>query len=97
MLTNPSLLSYGFGLACKSLCQANLGELAEAQSSLDALSRWKRPRDEDTIRVMELQTLIQEATIAIRDKAKGVSVKAKGVRESAGINRLGIGNERVLH
>ncbi len=68
ILTNPSLLSYGFGLACESLCRANLGELAEAQSSLDTLSRWERPKDKDTKRVMELQMLIREATIAIREK-----------------------------
>jgi len=65
ILTNPSLLSYGFGLACKSLCQAKLGKLADAQSSLDTLGRWERPALNDVKRVMELQTLIEEAKYAV--------------------------------
>ena len=68
ILKNPSLLSYGFGLACKSLCNTKLGELAEAQAILDTLSRWERPELKDLRRSMRLKSLIQEVTIALREK-----------------------------
>ena len=68
LLKNPTILSYGFGLACQSLCQANLGDLAESQISLDTLSRWERPELHDAKREIELQSLILESHLALRGK-----------------------------
>jgi len=68
LLIHPTILSYGYGLACQTLCQANLGNLAEAQISLDTLSRWERPELKDAKRVLELQSLILESELALRGK-----------------------------
>jgi len=68
LLKNPIILSYGFGLVCQSLCQANLGNLAEAQISLDTLSRWERPELKDAKRALELQSLILESELTLRVK-----------------------------
>jgi len=45
-----------------------LGNLAEAQISLDTLSRWERPELKDAKRVLELQSLILESELALRGK-----------------------------
>ncbi len=61
LLADPNVFSYRFGLACQSLCQANMGQLESAQVSLNMLSRSELPEADDAKLDLQLQSIILEA------------------------------------